>query len=216
MIRCTAARRVSASPGVSRSGCGKAAILRSEVETVMELRISQYCPLSKIASSGLTGCGSRAETGLIREMIRFSQYLMHVLASTGWTQKEFANRVGVSATNVSRWLGRKALPDRIALGKVVDALPAELAPDLISAWIYDVLPANAGRLVDVAPVQPNFRVQDSPDQWPPGMDSAARRKFIDFSHLATRHPDVMDIVDVLHAAAMRAGLSEKSPGLSPD
>lgn len=144
-------------------------------------------------------------------MIRFSQCLQHVLASTGWTQKEFAGRVGVSATNVSRWLGRKAVPDRIALGKVVDVLPVELAPDLISAWVYDVLPTNAGRLVEIGPTNQKCRVQDLPDQWPPGLDQAARRKFIDFSHLATNHPDVMDIVDVLHAAAMRANPSETKP-----
>jgi len=144
-------------------------------------------------------------------MIRFSQRLQDVLASTGWTQKEFAGRVGVSATNVSRWLGRKALPDRIALGKVVDVLPVELLPELIAAWTYDVLPANAARLVDVAPINPNLIVRESPDEWPPGLDQASRRKFIDFSQLATSNPDVMDIVDVLHSAAMRASFAETKP-----
>lgn len=137
-------------------------------------------------------------------MIRFSQRLHDVLASTGWTQKEFADRAGVSATNVSRWLGRKALPDRIVLGKIVDVLPVELAPDLVAAWVYDALPANAGRLVDIAPINPKLKVRESPDEWPPGLDRASRRKFIDFSRLATEHRDVMKIVDVLHAAAMRA------------
>lgn len=212
MIRCTAVSSRSASPGVRGSGCGETAILRLERETGTELRISQYCGERKIASSGLTGCGMEPETGIIREMIRFSQCLQHVLASTGWTQKEFAGRVGVSATNVSRWLGRKAVPDRIALGKVVDVLPPGLAPDLISAWVYDVLPPNAGRLVEIGPTNPNCRVQEPADEWPPGLNHAARRKFIDFSYLATNHPDVMDIVDVLHAAAMRANPSEAEPG----
>lgn len=151
------------------------------------------------------GCGGRLQTGMMRHMIRFSQRLQNVLASTGWTQKEFASRAGVSATNVSRWLSRKSLPDRQALGKVIEVLPEELAPALIVAWVYDALPPNADRLVDIVPKNPSSKVAEpSPDEWPPGLDSTTRKKFIDFSRLATEHPDVMDIVDVLHTAAMRA------------
>jgi transcriptional regulator with XRE-family HTH domain len=142
-------------------------------------------------------------------MIRFSQRLQDVLASSGWTQKEFAARIGVSATNVSRWLGCKALPDQMALQKLVEVLPDEQAPGLIAAWVYDALPPNAGRLVKVEPKNPSSKVQESTkDDWPPGLDDGSRKKFVDFSRLATSHPDVMKIVDVLHAAAMRAASSE--------
>jgi transcriptional regulator with XRE-family HTH domain len=142
---------------------------------------------------------------IIRHMIRFSQSLQNVLASTGWPQKELARRAGVSATNVSRWLGCKGLPDRQALGKVIEVLPEELAPPLIAAWVYDALPPNADRLVGIVSKNPSSKVEEvPPDEWPSELNRTTRRKFIDFSRLATRHPDVMEIVNVLHAAAMRA------------
>ncbi len=137
-------------------------------------------------------------------MIRFSQRLQDVLASTGWTQKELARRAGVSATNVSRWLGCRALPDRQALGKVVDVVPESEAARLMAAWAYDALPERADRLVSIAPKNPALKVEESRDEWPDGLNRASRRKFIDFSRLAMNHKDVMEIVDVLHAAAMRA------------
>lgn len=138
-------------------------------------------------------------------MIRFSQRLQDVLASTGWPQNELARRAGVSATNVSRWLSNKAIPDRQALGKVIGILPEELASHLIAAWVYDALPPNAERMVGIVSKNPSSKVmEDSPDEWPSELNKATRRKFIDFSRLASKNPDVMEIVDVLHAAAMRA------------
>jgi transcriptional regulator with XRE-family HTH domain len=143
-------------------------------------------------------------------MIRFSQALQDVLAATRWPQKELARRAGVSATNVSRWLGHKAIPDRQALGKVIGILPEDLAPALVTAWVYDALPPNAERTVEILAKNPSSRIQETPpDDWPPGLNRTTRRKFIDFSHLASKHPDVMAIVDVLHAAAMRAAASKK-------
>ena len=137
-------------------------------------------------------------------MIRFSQRLQDVLASTGWTQKELARRAGVSATNVSRWLGSRALPDRQALGKVIDVLPEDLAPSLVAAWVYDALPPNAERMVGIVSRNPSSKVKETPpDEWPDGLNRASRRKFIDFARVAMDYEDVMKIVDVLHGAAMR-------------
>lgn len=138
-------------------------------------------------------------------MIRFSQRLQDVLASTGWPQNELARRAEVSATNVSRWLGSKSLPDRQALGKVIDVLPEDLVPPLVAAWVYDALPPNAERMVDIVSKNPSSKVaESSPEEWPAELNRASRRKFIDFSRLASKHPDVMEIVNVLHTAAMRA------------
>lgn len=138
-------------------------------------------------------------------MIRFSQRLQDVLASTGWPQNELARRAGVHAANVSRWLRGKELPTRLALGKVIEILPEDLAPPLVAAWVYDALPPNADRLVDIVSKSPSSKVEKAPpDEWPAELNRTTRRKFIDFSRLATKHPDVMEIVNVLHTAAMRA------------
>jgi len=146
-------------------------------------------------------------------MIRFSQALQDVLASTRWPQKELARRAGVSATNVSRWLGSKAIPDRQALGKVIGILPDDLGPALVTAWVYDALPPNAERMVDIISKPPSSRIEETPpDDWPPGLNRTTRRKFIDFSRLASKNRDVMAIVDVLHAAAMRAEAPKKGGG----
>lgn len=48
-----------------------------------------------------------------------------------------------------------------------------------------------------------------PDEWPSELNAASRRKFIDVARLASRHLDVMEIVNVLHAAAMRATSPQK-------
>ena len=143
-------------------------------------------------------------------MIRFSQSLQDVLASTGWPQNELARRAEVSATNVSRWLSSKSLPDRQALARVIEILPDDLAPPLVAAWVYDALPPNAERMVSIVAKIPSSKVVESrPDEWPSELNAASRRKFIDFARLASRHLDVMEIVNVLHAAAMRATSSEK-------
>jgi transcriptional regulator with XRE-family HTH domain len=143
-------------------------------------------------------------------MIRFSQSLEDVLASTGWPQNEFAKKAGVSATNVGRWLSGSSLPSRDVLGRLIEALPENLVPQLVAAWVFDTLPPNADRLVGIIPRNPSAKVEEvSPDEWPSELNRATRRKFIDFSRLATRHPDVMEIVDVLHAAAMRAAGGKK-------
>ena len=136
-------------------------------------------------------------------MIRFSQRLQDVLASTGWPQNELARRAGVSATNVSRWLGCKALPDRQALKKVLDVIPENEAGRLVAAWVYDALPDNADRLVSITPKNPSSKVEETPDEWPKGLNQASRRKFMDFARVAMDYEDVMKIVDVLHGAAMR-------------
>ena len=136
-------------------------------------------------------------------MIRFSQRLQDVLASTGWSQKELARRAGVSATNVSRWLGCKALPDRQALGKMIEILPEVIVPPLIAAWVYDSLPDNADRLVGIVPRNLSSKVEEAPDEWPDGLNQTTRRKFIDFARVAMDYEDVMKIVDVLHGAATR-------------
>ena len=142
-------------------------------------------------------------------MIRFGQRLHDVLESTGWTQKELAGQAGVHAANVSRWLRGKELPTRLALGKVIGVLPEELAPPLIAAWVYDSLPPNAERMVSIVTKNPSSKVKESPpDEWPDGMNRASRKKFIDFARIAMNHKDVMDIVNVLHAAAMRAALAQ--------
>lgn len=116
----------------------------------------------------------------------------------------------VSATNVSRWLGSKSLPDPQALGRVIDVLPEDLASPLIAAWVYDALPPNAERMVGIVSKNPSSKVAEPrPDEWPSELNRATRRKFIDFSRLASKHPDVMEIVNVLHTAAMRAAAAEK-------
>ena len=88
---------------------------------------------------------------------------------------------------------------------VIEALPEDLAPPLIAAWVYDALPPNAEPMVGIVSKDPSSKVEDAPpDEWPSELNRTTRRKFIDFSRLASKHPDVMEIVNVLHAAAMRA------------
>ena len=137
-------------------------------------------------------------------MIRFSQRLEEVLESMRWTQKELALQAGVSATNVSRWMAARSLPDRQVLGRMIEILPDHLAPDLVAAWVLDSLPPNADRMVGIVSKHLSSKVNETPaDDWPSELNRATRRKFIDFSRLAITNPDVMEIVNVLHTAAMR-------------
>ncbi len=137
-------------------------------------------------------------------MIRFSQRLKTVLAAVRKNQKEFAEEAGVSATNISRWLRGTALPDKKSLGKMLPLLPLEHASKLVAAWLYDSLPPSADRMVNILPNNQSAKFEEVPDEWPPGVDRTIRKKFTDFCRLATDHPDVMEIVNILHTAAMRA------------
>ena len=65
-------------------------------------------------------------------------------------------------------------------------------------------------MVGIVSKNPTSKVTESPpDEWPSELNRATRRKFIDFSLLASRHPDVMEIVNVLPNAAMRAAAAGK-------
>lgn len=131
---------------------------------------------------------------MIPGMIRFSQRLKEVLDTTGWKQKDLADRASVSPTNVSRWLGCSALPDRQALGRLVDALPEHLASDVVTAWIWDSLPPNAEGTIRILPRTEGTKVREDPDAWPPELNQSSRRKFIDFAKLASQNKDVMEVV----------------------
>ena len=137
-------------------------------------------------------------------MVKFRESLSDLFSRTGWSQVELARRCGVNAANLSRWCQGKTLPDRNALAKLVEAVPEEDGGRLVVAWIEDSLPPVAEELVTVSLRHRSLRVQESEvDDWPRGISDKTRQKFIDFSKLAMRHPDVMDIVDVLHTAAKR-------------
>ncbi len=138
-------------------------------------------------------------------MIRFRECLSDVLLRTGWKQAELARRCGVNPANLSRWGQGQTLPDRTALAKLVEVVPEEEAAKLVVAWVKDMLPPAAEDLVSVTLRHPVSRMRepDPDDEWPSGISETTRRKFLDFSRLAMKHPDVMDIVDVLHGAAMR-------------
>ncbi len=137
-------------------------------------------------------------------MVKFRESLSDILLRTGWTQIELARRCNVNAGNLSRWCQGKTLPDRNALAKLVEGVPKEDAGRLVIAWIEDMLPPEASDLVSVSLRHASARLQEAPvDEWPSGISARTRRKFIDFSQLAMMNPDVMDIVEVLHSAAMR-------------
>ncbi len=137
-------------------------------------------------------------------MVKFRESLSDILLRTGWTQIELARRCKVNAGNLSRWCQGKTLPDRTALAKLVMGVSEEDAGQLVIAWIEDMLPPEAADLVSVTLRHASARLQEGPtEEWPSGMSPATRRKFLDFSQLAMTNADVMDIVEVLHSAAMR-------------
>lgn len=138
-----------------------------------------------------------------RAMIHFSQRLQEVIDSMNGKQKALAEKAGVSATNVSRWLKANSLPDREVLGRLVATLPERDGALLAAAWAQDQLPEIARNLVVTMPRDPSAKVKEEPDDWPKELNQASRRKFVNFARIARDYPDVMKIVDVLHDAAMR-------------
>lgn len=138
-------------------------------------------------------------------MQRFSQRLEDLLDREGWTRTKLAELCGVDLSNVARWRSGKALPKRHVLDKLIRVVNEHDASDLLTAWILDSLPDGADGFITVRPRQLSSKVAERPesDNWPEGISVATRRKFVDFARLAMSNGDVMEIVDVLHAAAMR-------------
>lgn len=119
-----------------------------------------------------------------------------------------AKRCSVNPGNVSRWVNGSALPDGKAMGKLIASVSEAQAAQLLTAWISDFLPPGAEKYVTVKPRDPATIIEEDPaDAWPADLSKASRLKFIDFSRLAMRYPDIMTVVDVLHSAANR--LAEK-------
>lgn len=136
-------------------------------------------------------------------MIRFSQCLREVIASSCGNQKELAKKAGVSETNVSRWLTGGSHPKSQILGQLILALPEPEGARIAAAWAQDRLPKIAQELVMTVPRNPSSKVMETSERWPEELNDASRRKFMDFARIAVDYPDVMNIVDVLHGAAMR-------------
>lgn len=68
-----------------------------------------------------------------RESVRFGEWLMHQIRDRGMNQSEFAKRVGVGTSTVSRWVnGRKPEAD------LIDAIADVLVLD------YDLVATKAG------------------------------------------------------------------------
>lgn len=136
-------------------------------------------------------------------MSQFSQCLQDVMGGTRGWQKKLAMEAGVNAANVSRWRKGQSLPDREVLARLVGKLTREEGARLAVAWVRDQLPVNARELVTVTERDPSSRVTVEPDQWPEDLGVSNRRMFVNFARIATRYPDVMDIVEVVHQAAAR-------------
>lgn len=139
-------------------------------------------------------------------MSAFSERLGDLLEKNGWSKTELARRCGTTPGNVSRWHRTNALPDKEALGRLISEVDEKAAGGLLAAWVSDSLPPAAGNFIRIEARHGSSSVAESPgDDWPPELSARTRRKFCDFARLAMSYPDVMKIVDVLHAAAMRLG-----------
>lgn len=138
-------------------------------------------------------------------MMRFSQGLEEVLKREKWTRTKLAELCDVDLSNVARWRSGKALPKREALGKLIAVLNKPDAAALLTAWILDSLPERATDFISIRPKEFSSKLEETPlpDAWPAGINATTQQKFLDFAKLAMTNGDVMEIVDVLHTAAMR-------------
>jgi len=57
----------------------------------------------------------------------FGERLRQAIEARGWEQKEFAAKIGVSESQVSRWVNGKAVPHIDTVGRIEDELGVDLS-----------------------------------------------------------------------------------------
>lgn len=84
--------------------------------------------------------------------VKFAEELERMLASRGMTQAQFAGAIGVSQTQVSRWLSGTNHPERSMFGSVCRALSADPADHarLLAGRLISQLDLPGGELVQVS------------------------------------------------------------------
>lgn len=132
----------------------------------------------------------------------------------GRSQAELAGLGDVDPANVSRWLSGQSKPDREAVGRLIASLGDSEAAELLVAWLRDILPEGAERLVRVAAVpKSGDRATTLRDDeavyggkaqvFPDGMSADLRERLLFFGELAVENTDVRKILDVCYQAARR-------------
>jgi len=137
-------------------------------------------------------------------MHRFRTSLAQLLDEQGWTQQEFANRLGTDPANVSRWLSGKSAPDSTTVGKILEALPEEFQSDMLTAYLRDQVPPRFEPIVSIEPVTGGkLRPSGSAPELPEALSPELKKQIVYFSKLALRWPEVKKIVEMFYAVAHR-------------
>ncbi|MES2996668.1 MAG: helix-turn-helix transcriptional regulator [Verrucomicrobiota bacterium] len=138
-------------------------------------------------------------------MPAFSRCLTSILKRQEWKSgKALAHACGMNPSRISQWKNGKGWPERHALAKLAEVLPGDAA-ELIAAWVKDLLPRES-TLVSIEPRRESSSVREDEapyHAWHGNVPKDLRQMFSDFAELAMVNEDVMKIVEVLHAAAMR-------------
>jgi len=137
-------------------------------------------------------------------MHRFRTSLAQLLDEQGWTQQEFASRLGTDPANVSRWLSGKSAPDSGTVGRILEALPEEFQSDMLAAYLRDQVPPRFEPVVNIEPVTGGkLRPAHSAPELPEALSPELRKQIVYFSKLALRWPEVKKIVETFYAVAHR-------------
>lgn len=137
-------------------------------------------------------------------MHRFRTSLAGLLKEQGWTQQEFANRLGTDPANVSRWLSGKSAPDTDTVGKILESLPEEYQGDLLHAFLKDQVPERFEGMVNITPMSGGrLRQEGESSDLPEALGPELKKQVVYFAKLSLRWPEVRKIVELFYSVAHR-------------
>lgn len=128
-------------------------------------------------------------------MAYFSGTLADILADLGWRQLDLAEKCGLPASQVSRYIAGnyKSLPLE-SVKRIVAALPTDQHARLLVAYLRDCLPAEYADLVRVESASGECSVREVPPLLS-GIDREVDAMLRTYAELAMRHPEVRTMLN---------------------
>lgn len=115
-------------------------------------------------------------------MSRFSNTLGEVIArQMPETATEFAGRIGISQSTISRIMRDETIPDESTLEKLCAAVSEQDACELLLARTLDSLPADFSHLIRCGPASPRLREEEA---LPRVFNKLSRDRRLALEHLA--------------------------------
>lgn len=128
-------------------------------------------------------------------MAYISGALKDTLLDLGWKQTDLAEKCGLPASQINRYLrGKFVQMPMPSVQAILAVLPEDKRGRIVVAYLRDCLPEDSASLVRIEPVENRVHEDLHPANLIIGTDRELDRMLRIYADLAMRHPEVRDML----------------------